>query len=301
MKILVIGGTRFIGRAIVGAALEGGHDVTLFNRGTHRDVFPTVARIVGDRNHAEDVEQIARGDWDCIVDVNAYRPAELRPVLRVLAGRLPHYLYISTVSVYAQPPPGADEDAPLLEVDESISPGDPDAYGGLKVLCERMLRDAAGDRLTVLRPTVVVGPHDYTDRFPWWVRSVARGGRLQVPRRLEQPVQLIDAGDLGAFAVRTLSERVFGTFNTVGPKAPQTLGGMIEMLSTTFGSKVELDPVDPERVSTPFPLTVPEDGSKDGSFMVSSEAARRQGLTLRPLSESAAAVLHHEQERVESR
>lgn len=296
MRILVLGGTRFIGRAIVETALAHDHEVTLFNRGTHRDVVPSVPRIVGDRN-SDDVRKLADGEWDSIVDVSAYKPAEVRSALDVLRGRFTQYVYISTVSVYDNPPPGSDESAALLRVEESIPAGTPEAYGGLKVLCEQALRSAVADRLTVLRPTVVIGPHDYTDRFPSWVRGVARGGRVPVPRRVEQPVQLIDASDLGAFAVHALEQRIVGTFNAVGPREPMTLGSMVSMLAAAFGSEVELDPASGRE----FPLTLPEDGSRDGYFSVSGAAAYAAGLTLRPLGESGLDVLHAQQELIESR
>src|SRR5207302_5924746 len=139
-------------------------------------------------------------------------------------------------------------------------------------------------------PTVVIGPHDYTDRFPWWVRRVARGGRIEVPRRLAQPVQLIDATDLGVFAVHMVEQRVAGTFNCAGPEEPLTVGGMVGELAAAFGVSVE--PVEVDPAGRQFPLTLDEDGSADGYFSVSAAAALRAGLTLRPLSESALDVLH---------
>jgi 2'-hydroxyisoflavone reductase len=292
MNILVLGGTRFVGRAIVEAALGHGHDLTLFNRGTHSDVLPAARRIKGDRGNPQDVAQIAKGQWDAVVDVNAYRPSEVRSVMGALGDRASHYVYISTISVYADPlPVGSYEDAPLLRVPESIPSEDGHAYGGLKALCEQELRDRISDRLTVLRPTVVIGPHDYTDRFPWWVRKIAAGGTLSVPQRLEQPVQLIDADDLAAFAVRVLEQRIFGTFNTVGPLESLTLGNMIAMLSNAFGSHVGLAPVAARDTDSTFPLTLNADGSDDGFFSVNGAAAYQQGLRLRPLTESARAVL----------
>ena len=162
MKVLVLGGTRFVGRGIVEATLNAKHDVTLFNRGTDRALFPAVPRIIGDRT--KDTATLAAQDWDCVVDVSGYRPSEVRPVARAVHDHTQHYVYISTVSVYETPmPPGAGEEAPLMRVDEPIPDTDPRSYGGLKALCESALRASLGDRLTVLRPTVVVGPHDYTD------------------------------------------------------------------------------------------------------------------------------------------
>ena len=292
MKVLVLGGTRFVGRGIVEAALHAKHDVTLFNRGvSDPGLFPSVRRITGDRRR--DADALTAHDWDCVVDVSAYRPADVRPVVRAIGDHAHHYVYISTVSVYATPmPPGAAEDAPLIDVDETIPDSDPRSYGGLKALCETELRGALGGRLTILRPTVVVGPHDNTDRFTWWVRQIARGGMLSVPRRLEQHVQLIDVRDLAVFVVHVAEERILGTFNTVGPREPLTLAGMIDVIQQAIAVRVELANADDRTAATPtyFPLVV-RDGGDDSVFRVSGAAADAAGLTLRPLAESARAVL----------
>jgi 2'-hydroxyisoflavone reductase len=179
----------------------------------------------------------------------------------------------------------------LLQVPESIPSSDPRAYGGLKALCERELRDAVGGRLTILRPTVVIGPHDYTDRFGWWVKRIAGGRDLPVPRRLDQPIQLIDVRDLSAFTVRTVDMRLLGAYNAVGPKEPLTLRGMIDTVSTALGVAVRLAPNDE---NAHFPLTLPEDASADGYFSLSGAAAYGHGLALRPLGESARDVLEWE-------
>lgn len=172
MDVLVLGGTRFVGRAIAERAIARGHGVTLFNRGSDQAAFPAAARINGDRDVQSDVARIGGHAWDAVVDVSGYRPAQVRAVLAALGAGRPRYLYISTVSVYADPVPrGASESAPLLEVDETIPSTDPRAYGGLKVLCERELAAEYSGPLTILRPTVVIGPHDYTDRVGGSARS----------------------------------------------------------------------------------------------------------------------------------
>jgi 2'-hydroxyisoflavone reductase len=292
MQILILGGTRFIGRGIVEAALDRGHQLTLFNRGsTDPDAFHNtrnVRRLRGDRR-SEDTAQIAESTWDAVVDVSAYQPDDIRPVLRALSNQAQHYVFISTVSVYAPDiSPGADEWAPLLQVPESIPRSDPRAYGGLKALCERELRSALEDRLTILRPTVVIGPLDYTDRFGWWMKRIARGGDVPAPRRRDQPLQLIDVRDLSAFTVRTIDMNILGTYNAVGPKEPMTLAGMLETAGDALGVAVRLVP---SEEGSPFPLTLPEDGSADGYFSVSGAAAYRQGLTLRTIGDSARDVV----------
>lgn len=292
MKLLVLGGTRFVGRGIVDAALQANHDVTLFNRGvSDPGLFPFVQRIIGDRRR--DAGKLASQGWDCVVDVSGYSPADVRPVVHAIGENTVHYVYISTVSVYATPmTPGAADDAPLIHVDETVPDSDPRSYGGLKALCESELRASLGDRLTILRPTVVVGPHDYTDRFTWWVRRIARGGRLSVPHWLDQHVQLIDVRDLSAFVVHVAQDRVLGTFNTVGPRELLTLAGMIDVIQEAIGTKVELVRADDRDVSiaSHFPLAI-QDDSDDSVFRVAGAAAYAAGLTLRPLAESARAVL----------
>lgn len=287
MNLLVLGGTRFVGRAIVDATRRGGHQVTLFNRGTHRDVFPDLPRITGDRD-TDDIKRIGEQQWDAVIDVSAYHPRQVRSVLDALRGQRPHHVFISTVSVYADPvPEGSDESAALLEVDESIPRSDPTAYGGLKVLCERVMREAT-EHLTVLRPTVVIGPHDPTDRFAWWVARVARGGCIEVPVHADQPVQLIDAGDLGAFAVRAAENALRGTFNLTAPVQRLTLRAMVGIIADVAGVSVDAEPVE----SREFPLCIDSGPVDWGVFSLSSAAARAAGLRLRPLRDSAADVLH---------
>ncbi|MBV9100369.1 MAG: NAD-dependent epimerase/dehydratase family protein [Candidatus Dormibacteraeota bacterium] len=287
MRLLVIGGTRFVGRAIVEAALRGGHDVTLFNRGSDTASFPEVPRILGDRN-TDAIERIGEQSWDAVVDVTAYRPEQVRSAMRALRGRAAHHVFISTVSVYADAvAEGADESAPLADADEANVPPDPRAaYGELKVLCERAMRDAT-DSLTVLRPTIVIGEHDPTDRFAWWVKRIAQGGRLRVPARDDQPVQLVDAGDLAAFAVHAAEQSLRGTFNVTAPVERLTLRGMVEVIAGVAGVSVELEHVD----SLDFPLCIASGPVDWGIYTLSSAAARGAGLRLRPLRDSTGDVL----------
>ena len=290
MNILVLGGTRFIGRSFVDAALANGHQLTLFNRGvTPTDAPASVRRIHGDRGDPGSVAPLAAG-WDCVVDFSGYRPDQVRPVLHAVASSAHHYLYISTVSVYAQPlPVDASEDAPLLDVPEDIAPQHPHASGALKACCERLLREALGARLTVVRPTVVIGPNDYTDRFTWWVRRIAAGGTVPVPRRLGQHLQLIDVRDLSAFLLLLAERAEAGTFNAVAPERPLTLGGMISTVSGALGVPITPQPVDAGSDAEGLPLAL---GTEDDSmFRVSGAPAYAHGLQPRPLAESARDVL----------
>ena len=296
MRILILGGTRFVGRAITEAFVNAGHDVTLFNRGSD-EIDITVRRLRGDRNDPAALAPIGEQAWDAVVDVSAYIPAQVRSVLSTLGAGNPHYLYISTVSVYAESiAPGADESAPLLAVAEDIPREDPRSYGGLKALCERVLRSDFRGPLTVLRPTVVIGPRDYTDRFGWWVRAVADGGALPAPARLDQPVQLVDARDLAAFTLHCAESQAAQTYNVVGPRERLTLGSMIDELRAAFDVDIELREAGTDEAQH-MPLTLPQDGSRDAVFTVSNGAALDAGLQLRPLSQSALDVLAWERER----
>ncbi|MBV8301590.1 MAG: NAD-dependent epimerase/dehydratase family protein [Candidatus Dormibacteraeota bacterium] len=295
-RILVLGGTRFVGRAIVEQALVSGHRITLFNRGlTDAGLFSNEAEIItGDRRNEQDVTQLEAASWDAVIDVSAYTPSDLHAVLPALERRTARYCYISTISVYRSDiAAGADELAPTIEVEPSIARTDPLAYGGLKALCERQLAERFTGRLTVVRPTVVIGPRDPTDRFGWWVRHVAPGGNVTVPPRVDQHVQLIDSRDLAAFVVSVVERGVDGAFNAAGPLQPLTLGAMVDTIAEAAGVTVNQEPGTDDGG---FPLTVGA-GDSDAVFRVSIKAALEAGLHLRPLTESARDVLSWERTR----
>src|SRR4051812_29839426 len=172
MRILVIGGTRYVGRHLVEAALVAGHEVTLVHR-SPTTLFPSARHVLTDRNG--DLSALADGEWDATVDVCAYLPAQVRSLATALGDRGGHHLFVSSVSVYADPPgPGGDEDSTLLPVaGDGVDEVTGTTYGPLKVACERAATAAYGDRLAIVRPTYVVGPNDPTGRYPWWVRRMA--------------------------------------------------------------------------------------------------------------------------------
>ena len=298
MRLLLLGGTGFVGRHITEAALAAGHDVTLFNRGrTNAALFEGAARLTGDRE-AGDVAALATGEWDAVVDVNAYTPRRVREAIEVLDGRVGHYTFVSTVSVYVHgPSTGApvDESAPLEQLaDPSTEAVTNESYGGLKVLCEQEVQRAFPDAHTIVRPGIVGGPHDPTDRFTWWVRRAARGGEMLVPDRPEQPVQVVHGRDQGDFVVAATEARTVGAFNSVGPSAPLTLRGLVDACAQAAGADV--DPVwVPESFvaehQIPFPLYLPSEVGIDNIFEASSAAAEAAGLRNRPIVETAADTL----------
>src|SRR5436309_1384754 len=193
MCVLIIGGTGFLGRHLTEAALRRGFALSLFNRGqTSPDLFPDVERLPGDRRTG-DLEALAGREFDAVIDTCGYLPDEVRAMGEFLAGSVGHYTFVSSIAVYPDPvAPGTDESAPVASLEGPIpeSPTD-EAYGALKALCERAAEEALPGRVLSVRSGLIAGPGDPTDRFTYWPRRVARGGRVLAPRR-GQPVQFID-------------------------------------------------------------------------------------------------------------
>ena len=219
MRLLLLGGPKFLGRAIIDAALDAGHELTLFNRGTTNvDHYPDVERLTGDRDGALDA---LRGrSWDAVVDTCGYLPRLVRDSAQVLADTVSQYLFVSSISVYASHAAGATEESP---VDQLTEPGSEDVkahYGALKALCEQEVETALPGRATHVRAGLIVGPHDPTGRFTYWPHRVARGGEILVPGPLERPVQTIDVRDLGAWIVHCAEQRVTGVFNATSRPYP---------------------------------------------------------------------------------
>ena len=225
MKILVLGGTRFLGRAAVQAALERGHEVTLFNRGeTNPELFPDTEKIRGDRT--EGVAALDGRRWDGVVDPSGYYPGVVRRSAEGLKGSVGRYLFVSSVSVYAGFSEGPTEDSPRGELadghpDDEMLP-EYENYGPLKAMCEDVVWDVYGDRATIVRPGLIVGPHDPTGRFTYWPHRVARGGEMAVPAPPERTVQFVDARDLGAWLIDLLERDEPGAFNATRGGVPWT-------------------------------------------------------------------------------
>jgi 2'-hydroxyisoflavone reductase len=239
VKILVLGGTKFLGRAAVEAALERGHEVTLFNRGeTNPELFPDVEKLRGDRT--EDLSGLDGRRWDGVIDPSGFFPGVVRRSAEALSdsGR---YLFVSSVSAYANFSEGPDEDAPRAElaeghpVDEMLP--EYENYGALKALSEDVVWDVFGDRATIVRPGLIVGPHDPTGRFTYWPHRVARGGELAVPAPPERTVQFVDARDLGAWLVELLERDEGGAFN--GTRSAVSWAELLEACVAVTGSDAE--------------------------------------------------------------
>ena len=298
MRLLLLGGTSFVGRAITERALARGHELTLFSRGrTGAELFPDVERRVGDRD-AGDYAALAGGSWDAVVDVSGYVPRHVREAADAVGDGVERYLFISTGSVYDRSRAAAPmtEDAPRLAPERGTEQVTPETYGPLKVACEDDVRARFGERAAVVRPGVVAGPHDPTDRFTWWVRRAACGGRLALAGRPDQPVQVVDAGDLAHLVVALLEDRAAGTWNAVGPAEPTTLAGLVATCAAAAGTELEPVPVDPAAVEPPLPLVL-TDPADDVLFRRSAAPARAAGLTATPLEQTARDVLAWDRER----
>jgi 2'-hydroxyisoflavone reductase len=208
VRLLVLGGTKFLGRAIVEAALARGHEVTLFNRGeTNPELFPETEKLRGDRT--SDLSALDGREWDAAVDVAGYIPGVVRRSAEALRDSVGRYLFVSTVSVYAGFAEGPNEESPRAElgdqpVDELLP--EYENYGALKALCEDVVSEIYGDRATVVRPGLIVGPHDPTGRFTYWPHRIARGGRFVVPAPADRRVQFVDVRDLAEWIVRLLED-----------------------------------------------------------------------------------------------
>jgi 2'-hydroxyisoflavone reductase len=303
MRLLIIGGTIFLGRHLVDAALHRGHRVTLFNRGQHNpDLFPGVEKIHGDRDGS--LEALAGGRWEAVIDTCGYVPRVVRTSADQLGGKVEHYTFISTISVYAEPLlPGTDEDAAVgkLEV-ETLELISGETYGPLKALCEQAVEQALPGRSLVIRPGLIVGPHDPSDRFTYWPSRVARGGELLAPSGSERLVQVIDGRDLADWTLKMVEHRATGTYNATGPASPLTFGKLLHTCKEVSGSDASFTWVSDEFLTrngvTPYtelPLWLP---IQDAAWeMVSIQKALEAGLEFRPLAQTVRDTLEWDRAR----
>src|SRR5262245_48985136 len=218
MKLLVLGGTRFLGRAVVDAALTDGHELTLFNRGqTNPDLYRDVEQLHGDRT--DDLSLLRGRHWDAVIDTSGYVPGIVRAAANALH-EVGLYCFVSSVSAYASfggPVREGDPEAELQDQPDDRLLPDYANYGALKALCERAVREEVGDRALVARPGLIVGPHDPTGRFTYWPHRFARGGNVLVPGPPERRVQFVDVRDVGEWIVRSCRRALTGTFNLPRP------------------------------------------------------------------------------------
>jgi 2'-hydroxyisoflavone reductase len=296
MRVLIIGGTRFAGRHAVEALLARGHAVTLFNRAsTAPELFPGLERITGNRE--TDIARIGERRFDAVIDTCGYLPDVVAASAAYLAPRAERYLFISSVSAYRPAHIASDESAPLEELPENAprTVFADEHYGALKVLCERAAADAFGaDRTIVVRPGLIVGPFDPTDRFSYWPYRIARGGDVLMPNRAQDPLQLVDVRDLAAWMVALLEAGESGAFNAVSPPRALTMRDLFDACAKAAGSDARPVWVDGGFLEAQgvgewieLPLWLPESAGFAGFFDVGSARARATGLRTRPLADTA--------------
>jgi 2'-hydroxyisoflavone reductase len=299
LKLLVLGGTQFLGRHIAKQALDRGHALTLFNRGvTNPGLFPQAEQVHGDRDGGLDALDGRR--FDAVVDTSGYLPRVVSASARLLADSAEHYTFISSVSVYeGNGGAGTDPGSPVGELaDKTVEEITDETYGPLKALCEQAVREALPGRALVIRPGLIVGPDDPTDRFTYWPARIADGGRVLAPGDPAAMTQLIDVRDLAAFVLDMAERGATGTHNAVGPERPLPLGDLLEQCVAVAGSGAELVWVAGELLLeqgvepwTDLPLWLGGDPDLEWIDHIDPVPAIGEGLRLRPVRETIAATL----------
>jgi 2'-hydroxyisoflavone reductase len=294
LKILILGGTRFLGPHVVETATERGHTVTLFNRGiTNPELFPDLEKLKGDRDpdKGDGLQRLRDRSWDAVVDTSGYYPRNIG-----------HYVFISSISVYADTSqPNLDETAavatmpdPTLEtMGENFQ-----YYGPLKALCEQAAESAMPRRTTNVRPGLIVGPRDASPRFTYWPVRVERGGEVVAPGNPDDPVQFIDVRDLAEFIVWIIEKRTMGVFNATGPTHPMTIGELLHGCKAVTGGDARFTWVPADFLAeqdvhgwSDLPVWVPPVGDTAGFHRINIDRAIKAGLTTRPLADTVRATL----------
>jgi 2'-hydroxyisoflavone reductase len=299
MKILIIGGTRFLGRHVVDAALQKRHEVTLFNRGkSNPGLFPQVEQLRGDR--AGDMQILANRKWDAVIDTCGYVPRVVRKSAELLAGNVGIYVFISTLSVYADfSAEGLNESSPIGKLeDETTEEITGETYGPLKVLCENEVQKAFPDKALIIRPGLIVGPYDPTDRFTYWPHRIDRGGQVLAPEPKDLSIMYIDARDLSEWIIKLIKKGRTGVFNADGPEEVLSMESFLNQCQQYTSSDARLTWVDAQFLLaqkvqpwTDLPMWLPGTGMAGmGSFDVSK--ALKAGLKFRSLKETVADTLY---------
>ncbi|MBB4979873.1 MULTISPECIES: NAD-dependent epimerase/dehydratase family protein [Streptomyces] len=293
MKLLMLGGTEFVGRAIVEDALERGWEVTVFHRGRHA-APPGAASLIGDRTAPDGLAALAAGSWDAVVDTWSAAPSAVRDAARLLADRVGRYAYVSSRSVYAWPPAaGLAEDGPLVEG----SPDDGEVpYAESKRGGELAATAAFGpDRTLLVRAGLILGPYENVGRLPWWLGRIARGGPVLAPGPRAMPVQYIDVRDLAAWTLDAVAAGLSGPYNLVSPAGHTTMGGLLDACVRATGADAELRWTEPEALLaagaepwTELPVWLPPGEMYDAMHTADVSRAVATGLRCRPVEETVA-------------
>ena len=311
MKLLILGGTRFLGRHVVAAAQARGHEVTIFNRGNHPiEDLGAVEVITGDRH--TDLEKLQNRRWDAVVDTSGHLPRAVRAAAEVLADEVERYVFISTQNAYRDVSvPGIDETYPLTtltaeqldranSIDTSGQPSYAELYGGLKALCEQAAEAVMPDRVLIIRPGLIVGPDDYTDRFTYWPVRVARGGEVLAPGRPDRFIQFIDVRDLAEWTINMIEGKATGAYNAHGLPNSLTMERFLDECKSVTRSDAQFTWVSEdfllqENVAawSELPLWLPEEAAPHlkGFMFISPAKAIAAGLNFRPLRDTLSATL----------
>jgi 2'-hydroxyisoflavone reductase len=290
LRLLLIGGPKFVGFALIEAALARGHEVTTFNRGqTNPDRFPQLERLHGDRDGG--LAPLEGRTWDAVLDTSGYVPRHVRDSAQLLAGAADRYLFVSSISYYAdyrEPRSEADPAEPLGDKPDDRLLTDYSNYGALKALCEQEAERAFGDRAILVRPGLIVGPNDPTDRFTYWPHRVSRGGPMLAPP--DQPVQMIDVRDLAGWMIRLVEDGASGPYNATSPPGALTFDSMLEACGAADVVRVTEEFLDEHGVEgwSDLPCWISPRAADFAAFqLVAVDRAVAAGLTFRPLAETA--------------
>ena len=300
LRILILGGTGYIGPHQVRHALSRGHELTLFNRGRtqpslHGELFDDLEKLVGDRNG--DLQALEGRQWDVVLDNSGFEPAQVKASAELLGDSVGRYLFVSTQSVYASRAIVGQDESGAVGM-PGVSEAEWEGYGPLKALCEKEARAVFGDRLTVVRPTVIVGPGDRTDRFTYWLMRMDRGGDMLAPGTPDDPVQWIDVRDLTEFMIHLLEQDRGGAYNATGPATAVTFAELLDAMREATGSDARLTWVYGDflrdrgiRAFSDLPMWMPPQGDTAGFMRMSAAAAIAAGLIHRPLPTTVSDLL----------
>jgi 2'-hydroxyisoflavone reductase len=296
-RILILGGTGFLGPAIVAAATARGHTLTLFNRGkTRPGLFPDIEKRQGNRDPKKDegLKSLETGEWDAVIDDSGYFPRIVGASAALLAPRVKQYIYISSISCYKEPSPMyGDEDAPLAVLaDPSVEEMGKsfENYGGLKALCEQAAEKAVPGRTTIVRPGYIVGPDDPTGRFTYWPVRFDKGGEVAVPGAPTDPLQIIDVRDLAEWLVHLVENQTIGKFNATGPEKMLSWGSVITACQNATKTPSTITWIAGEFVAqqkdVDFPIWAPYSGDTKGFHTWKNARAMKAGLRFRPMEKT---------------
>jgi len=313
LKVLILGGTGFIGPHFVDVLTAGGHQISLFNRGKRDpEIREGIEQLLGDRDGQ--IDSLKGRDWDVVIDNSGYKPSQVRLTTDLLKDHVKHYIFISSIAVYSDfAKAGIDEDyklAVLKDPTSEVVTGE--SYGGLKVLCEKIVEESFGKRGTIIRPTYIAGPGDHTDRFTYWPWRVARGGEMLAPGTPADPFQYIDVRDLADFIRVCVEKNVTGKYNLCGPQGAVTMGSLLEEARRITKANTTFVWASPEFLTAQevigdkakgnfMPIWQPPAGEQAGLLLVSPARARKKGLKFRSLETTIRDTLEWQKKRPEDK